>query len=141
MGGFDGGKLTSTVILGAEFKSFPNTFFESMSGFTTTGATSLNVNGINVSMVWAISKMGRLPSSQYYVAIGDSPVWGDRIVVLGVAILPVLASEVCGSTRRSPGPMNDRFTPRVGRAKILWKIYGLITLTLALFSGARNGSL
>ena len=133
----DGGALTQKVTLGREFKSFTNSFFESMSGFTTTGATIIErglwhsyIDGVGYLEDGSIA----LPRSIMLWRCVTHLLGGMGIVVLGVAILPVLG--VGGMQlyhAEVPGPMNERFTPRVGEgAKILWKIYGWITLILAL---------
>ena len=135
--GFDEGPKTRAVILGAEFMSFTNAFFESMSGFTTTGATIIEkglwhsyVDGVGYLEDGSIA----LPRSIMLWRCVTHLLGGMGIVVLGVAILPVLG--VGGMQlyhAEVTGPMNDRFTPRVGEgAKILWKIYAWITLVLAL---------
>ena len=136
--GFDGGPLTAQVTLGGEFLSFTNAFFESVSGFTTTGATIIErglwhtyIDGVGYLSDGSIA----LPRSIMLWRSVTHLLGGMGIVVLGVAVLPVLG--VGGMQlyhAEVPGPMNDRFTPRVGEgAKILWKIYGVMTLTLAVF--------
>ena len=135
--GFDGGSLTKSYTLGREFTLFSNAFFESMSGFTTTGATIIEKG------LWASYSGGQgyladgtlaLPRSLMLWRCVTHLLGGMGIVVLGVAILPILG--VGGMQlyhAEVPGPMNERFTPRIGEgAKILWKIYGWMTVCLAL---------
>ena len=134
--GLDGGQLTHSHTLGQEFTSFSNAFFESMSGFTTTGATIIEKG------LWASYSNGlgyladgtlALPRSLMLWRCVTHLLGGMGIVVLGVAILPILG--VGGMQlyhAEVPGPMNERFTPRIGEgAKLLWKIYGWMILCLA----------
>ncbi len=135
--GWDAGPLTKTQLLGQEFTSFSSAFFESMSGFTTTGATIIEKG------LWATYENGlgyladgtlALPRSIMLWRCVTHLLGGMGIVVLGVAVLPILG--VGGMQlyhAEVPGPLNERFTPRIGEgAKILWKIYGWMTLCLAL---------
>ncbi|OGA01709.1 MAG: potassium transporter Trk [Betaproteobacteria bacterium RIFCSPLOWO2_02_FULL_64_12] len=102
--------------------SFTDAYFETVSGLTTTGATTL-------------SGLDSLPPSinlwrMFLVWIG-----GMGVVVLAVAILPLLG--VGGSQifrAETPGPMKDtRLTPRITEtAKGLWLVYGLITVLCVL---------
>lgn len=89
-----------------------NAFFETMSGYTTTGATILNdievvPNGI---LFWR--------SLTHWIG-------GMGIIVLAIAILPLLG--VGGMqlfSAESPGPSADKLKPRItDTAKRLWLIY------------------
>ncbi|MDX9785100.1 MAG: potassium transporter TrkG [Spirochaetia bacterium] len=98
--------------------SFVDAFFETMSGFTTTGASILK----NIEV---------LPKSLLLWRATTHWLGGMGIVVLTVAIFPLLGF---GGLRlmeaESPGPSVDKITPRVsGTAKIFWFIY--LGLTLA----------
>ena len=92
--------------------------FETISGFTTTGATILN----DISTLPPAIMLWR-----------DFTHWlgGMGIIVLSVAILPFLG--VGGMqlfAAEAPGPTADRITPRITQtAKILWGVYVLISLT------------
>jgi len=101
--------------------SIPNltdAFFETMSGFTTTGASVLNnVEGLPHGILFWRSM------TQWLGGMG--------IIVLSLAILPVFgiggmqlfAAEV-------PGPVADKLNPRISQtAKNLWAIYIVFTLT------------
>ena len=133
----DGGVLSGPSELGHEFLSFTNAFFESMSGFTTTGATIIETGlwdeYVEGNGLLSNGQLG-LPRSIMLWRCVTHLLGGMGIVVLGVAILPILG--VGGMQlyhAEVPGPMNDRFTPKVGEgAKILWKIYGWMTIVLAL---------
>jgi len=97
-------------------------FFESMSGFTTTGASILN-------------DKESLPRSILLWQATTHWLGGMGIVVLTVAVFPLLG---IGGTAlmeaEAPGPQVDKFTPRISQtAKILWLIYlGLTTALVGL---------
>ncbi|OED34661.1 hypothetical protein AB834_06165 [PVC group bacterium (ex Bugula neritina AB1)] len=99
------------------FDSFIFSFFESASGFTTTGAT-------------AIVDIEVLPRSILLWRSLTHWLGGMGVVVLSVCILPLLG---VGGTQlfhaEAPGPLKDKLTPRIAStAKILWKIYFFFTL-------------
>lgn len=114
-------------IIGGAIPSFTDAFFETMSGFTTTGASILNdieamPHGL---LVWR-------SMTQWLGGMG--------IIVLSVAILPLLG--VGGMqlfVAEVPGPAPDKLHPRVkDTAKRLWAIYTIFTGTetiLLLFGG------
>ncbi len=98
--------------------SFTDAYFETMSGFTTTGATVL-------------SGLDHLPPSINFWRMFLVWLGGMGVVVLAVAILPLLG--VGGSQimkAETPGPMKDtKLTPRITEtAKGLWFVYAVITL-------------
>ncbi|MBM4201765.1 MAG: TrkH family potassium uptake protein [Gammaproteobacteria bacterium] len=102
--------------------SFTDAYFESMSGLSTTGATTLT--GID-----------ELPASVNFWRHELNWLGGMGIIVLAVAILPVLG--VGGRQMfmaETPGPMKDsKLTPRITEtAKNLWLIYAGITLACIL---------
>ena len=99
------------------FPSFTDAFFESASGFTTTGATVL----ADVEVLSPTIQLWR-HFSQW--------VGGMGIVLLGVAILPLLGQGGVHLYRAEfSGAKSQRLTPRVVEsAQALWKIY--LTLTL-----------
>jgi trk system potassium uptake protein len=92
-------------------------YFESVSGFTTTGATIL--------LDFAL-----YPRTFFFWRGLIQWVGGMGIIVLFVAILPQLG--VAGRRiffAEAPGPTEDKFTPRVAHtAKSLWLIYVVLTL-------------
>ncbi len=104
-----------------------NALFESMSGFTTTGATvmgdiSFETHGRAI-MLWR-------QQTQWLGGMG--------IVVLAVAILPELS--VGGAQlmdAEAPGPGIQKLTPRIAEtARALWKAYvGITVLEMALLYG------
>jgi trk system potassium uptake protein TrkH len=87
-------------------------FFESMSGFTTTGATIM-------------SDIETLPRGILLWRSTSQWLGGMGIVVLSVAVLPLLGIGGMQLFRAEvPGPSADRLTPRISStAKILWGVY------------------
>jgi trk system potassium uptake protein TrkH len=110
-----------------------NALFESMSGFTTTGATvlgeiSVEKHGYGL-MLWR-------QLTQWLGGMG--------IVVLAVAILPELS--VGGAQlmdAEAPGPGIEKLTPRIAEtARALWGAYlGLTVLEAVLLYGLHLGGL
>lgn len=109
------------------FDTFGNAFFESVSGFTTTGASVItNVEDVpEAILLWRslIQWLG-----------------GMGIIVLSVAILPFLGVGGMQLFKAEvPSPVPDKLKPRVSdTAKTLWKVYVLISmveLLLLLFGG------
>ncbi|MCK5448903.1 MAG: hypothetical protein KAJ43_12210, partial [Gemmatimonadetes bacterium] len=100
-------------------KSVAWAVFESVSGFTTTGAT-----------VFAVIE--DLPSSILLWRSLSHWIGGMGIIVLGVAILPLIG--VGGAQlffAEAPGITTDRLQPRIATtARLLWGVY--LGLTLAL---------
>ena len=102
--------------------SFTDAFFESMSGFTTTGATVLN-------------EIEKLPKALLFWRAFTHWIGGMGIIVLSLAILPLLGVGGMQLFKAEvPGPTADKLTPRVaGTAKILWMVYVGITLLEVMF--------
>jgi trk system potassium uptake protein TrkH len=92
--------------------------FESVSGFTTTGATVL-------------SGLDGLPSSVLLWRSITQWLGGMGIVIFGVAVLPLLGVGGMQLYKaEAPGPTKDKITPRIAEtAKVLWVLY--LGLTLA----------
>lgn len=109
--------------------SYTDAFFETMSGFTTTGA----------SILTAIEP---LPRSVLFWRSLTHWLGGMGIVVLTVAVLPFLGAGGVQLVRaESPGPTLDKIAPKITQtAKILWFIYlGLTVLqTLLLMLGGMD---
>lgn len=101
-------------------------YFESMSGFTTTGATVL-------------TEIEHLFHAMLFWRSFSHWLGGMGIVVLAVAILPMLGVGGMQLFRaEAPGPQTDRLTPRIAQtAKLLWGVYILLSLleTLLLWIG------
>lgn len=102
--------------------SITEAFFESMSGLTTTGATTLT--GIH-----------ELPVSILYYRQQLQWLGGMGIIVLAVAVMPMLGVGGMQLYRaETPGPVkNSKLTPRIAEtAKALWLIYLGLTIACAL---------
>ena len=106
--------------------SFIDCFFESMSGFTTTGSTILGTIEL-------------LPESLLFWRALTHWLGGMGIIVLSLAILPFLGVGGMQLFQAEvPGPTKDRLTPRIqDTARILWSAYLLFTVveTLLLMIG------
>ncbi|WP_430460730.1 TrkH family potassium uptake protein [Thalassolituus sp. LLYu03] len=101
---------------------FADAFFESLSGWTTTGAT-------------VMTGLEHLPKSILWYRQQLQWMGGMGIIVLAVAILPMLGIGGMQLYRAEmPGPMKDtKLTPRIAEtAKALWYIYLFLTLACAL---------
>lgn len=113
-------------LISGAIPSFTDAFFETISGFTTTGASILN-------------DIEALPKSILYWRAMTHWIGGMGIIVLTVAILPFLG--VGGMqllVAEMPGITPDRLHPRItATAKRLWGIYVLFTIieVLLLWAG------
>ncbi len=109
--------------------SFTDAFFETMSGFTTTGATIL-------------TDIEALPHGLLFWRSLTHWLGGMGIIVLSLAILPFLGVGGMQLFRAEvPGPTADKLTPRITEtAKILWGVYVIISMaeTLLLLLGGMN---
>jgi trk system potassium uptake protein TrkH len=109
--------------------SLTDAFFETMSGFTTTGATILTeIEGLPEGvLMWR--------SLTHWIG-------GMGIIVLSLAILPFLGVGGMQLFKAEvPGPTADKLTPRITEtAKILWGVYVVFTLvqTVLLMLGGMN---
>lgn len=102
--------------------SFTNAFFETISGYTTTGASILN--DIEV-----------LPEGILFWRSLTHWIGGMGIIVLAVAILPLLGiGGMQLFAAEAPGPNTDKLHPRItDTAKRLWLIYFGYTAAETLF--------
>lgn len=103
--------LTGTI------PSVTNAFFESASGFTTTGASIL-------------TNIESLPHGVLFWRSFTHWVGGMGIIVFSIAILPLLGVGGMQMFKaESPGPTADKLTPRIrNTAEILWGVYLLFTV-------------
>ncbi len=115
--------------LSGHMPSFTDAFFESMSGFTTTGGSVL-------------VRVEDLPHGLLFWRSLTHWLGGMGIIVLSLAILPLAG---VGGTQlykvEMPGPTPDKITPRVQQtAKMLWGVYVVLTAaeTLLLLAGGLN---
>lgn len=100
---------------------FTNAFFETMSGYTTTGASILN-------------NIESMPKSILFWRSMTHWIGGMGIIVLAIAILPLLGiGGMQLFAAEAPGPSADKLHPRItDTAKRLWYIYLGFTLTQAV---------
>ncbi len=101
--------------------SFTDAFFETMSGFTTTGATILQDIEI-------------LPHGLLFWRSFTHWLGGMGIILLSLAILPLLGVGGMQLYKAEvPGPEHDKLSPRIkDTAKILWEVYIIISLVEAV---------
>ncbi|PKA82326.1 trk system potassium uptake protein TrkH [Ulvibacter sp. MAR_2010_11] len=101
--------------------SFTDAFFETMSGYTTTGATILNDIEI-------------IPKGVLFWRSITHWIGGMGIIVLAIAILPLLGiGGMQLFAAEAPGPGGDKLHPRItDTAKRLWLIYVGYTLAETL---------
>ncbi|CAN5396040.1 TrkH family potassium uptake protein [soil metagenome] len=118
---------TLPFILSGAIPDFSDALFETVSGYTTTGASILDdIEAQSHSILfWR--------STTHWIG-------GMGIIVLTIAILPLLG--IGGMelfVAESPGPTKDKIHPRIKEtAKRLWAIYMLLTLAetiLLMFCG------
>ena len=103
--------------LSGYFVSYTDAFFETMSGFTTTGASILN-------------DIEAVPQGLLFWRSLTHWIGGMGIIVLSLAILPLLGiGGMQLFSAESPGPTTDKIHPKVREmAKRLWAIYVILTL-------------
>jgi trk system potassium uptake protein TrkH len=113
-------------VLSGEIPSYTDAFFETMSGFTTTGASILG--GPGAPQIEEISH-GLLFWRSLTQWLG-----GMGIIVLALAVLPILGVGGMQLFKAEvPGPSADKLTPRVREtAKRLWMIYVGLTVLQAM---------
>ena len=115
--------------LSGAIPSYVDAFFETMSGFTTTGASILTV-------------IEPLPRAILFWRSLTHWLGGMGIIVLTVAILPLLGIGGLQLIRaEAPGPKVDKLAPKVTEtAKILWLSYIVLSAleTMLLMVGGMN---
>ncbi|MBF0432637.1 MAG: TrkH family potassium uptake protein [Fibrobacteria bacterium] len=102
--------------------SITDSVFETMSGFTTTGATVI----LNIEEDLSKSLLFWRSFTQWMGGMG--------IIVLSLAIMPLLGAGGAVLYRAEvPGPSSDKIMPRLqATAKILWVVYVAFTVVLAI---------
>lgn len=98
------------------FSSFMDAFFESVSGFTTTGASVL-------------TNVERLPYGLLFWRNFTQWIGGMGIIVLAIAVLPQLSIGGMQLMKNEmPGPTFEQLKPRIKQTALsLWKIYMLFS--------------
>jgi trk system potassium uptake protein TrkH len=109
--------------------SFTDAFFETMSGFTATGASIIN-------------NIEAMPHGLLFWRSLTQWMGGMGFIVLSLAILPILGiGGMQLFVAEVPGPTKDKIHPRVREtAKRLWGIYVILTFAevLLLLIGGMN---
>lgn len=109
--------------------SYTDAFFETMSGFTTTGASILN-------------DIESMPHGLLFWRSMTQWLGGMGMIVLSIAILPILGiGGMQLFVAEVPGPTKDKIHPRIREtAKRLWAIYVFFTAveTLLLLIGGMS---
>lgn len=114
-------------LFGGFISDIPSAVFESVSGFTTTGAT-------------VISDIDTLPRSILFWRMLTHWLGGMGIIVLFVAIFPQMAGGAKQMFRSEvPGPVAEGLRPKIKETALaLWRIYIFLTLAetgLLIFAG------
>lgn len=116
-------------VLAGTASSYTDAFFETMSGFTTTGAT-------------VFTDIEALPKGILFWRSMTHWIGGMGIIVLSLAILPILGiGGMQLFVAEVPGVTPDKLHPRITQtAQRLWMIYVLLTLvqTILLLLGGMN---
>jgi len=107
--------------LSGSIPSVTDAFFETMSGFTTTGASILN-------------DIESLPKSILYWRSLTQWIGGIGIIVISIALLPIFGfTSVQLFSAEATGPTKDKIHPRISEAaKRLLGIYILLTVAEVL---------
>ena len=113
--------------LSGSIPSFADAFFETMSGYTTTGASIL-------------TQIESLPKCMLFWRSLTHWLGGMGIVVLTAAVLPLLGIGAYQLIKaEAPGPTLDKITPKIAEtAKVLWLIYLFLSAAetiLLIFGG------
>ena len=101
--------------------SLIDAFFETVSGFTTTGATIL-------------TNVEALPKGLLFWRSFTHWVGGMGVLVLSLALIPKMGARSIHLMRaESPGPSVDKLVPRVGKnAKILYQLYVWLSVLMLI---------
>jgi len=109
---------TLPYVFTGSIPSYTDAFFETLSGYSTTGSSILNDIEI-------------MPKGILFWRSATHWIGGMGIIVLTVAILPLLGiGGMQLFMAEAPGPSADKMHPRITEtAKRLWLIYFLLTFT------------
>lgn len=108
-------------IISGSIPNFTDAFFESMSGFTTTGSSILN-------------NIEEMPHGILFWRSLTQWLGGMGIVVLSLAILPAFGiGGVSLFSAESPGITPEKLNPKIkDTARILWNVYLIFTIVESL---------
>lgn len=114
-------------IISGSIPDFTNAYFETVSGFTTTGASIL-------------TDIESLPKSILYWRSLTHWLGGMGILVLVIAVLPAIGfGGVKLFVAEAPGPTSNKIHPRIRQTALrLWEVYAGLTLLLVIFLMAGN---
>lgn len=109
-------------LFGGAIPQLANAFFESVSGFTTTGASVLTAIEVQPESILLWRSL-----TQWIGGMG--------IVVLMIAVMPLLGiGGMQLFNAESPGVTVDKLTPRIKEtAGIMWVVYVVLTFALGFF--------
>ena len=112
---------TLPFLLGGHYFSFADAFFETVSGFTTTGAT-------------VITDIEALPKSLLFWRSLTQWLGGMGIMALFLAVISGIGSRANQIFRAEiPGPVSDKISPRIKEtARILWLTYVVLSSILLI---------
>ena len=111
--------------------NFFDAFFETVSGFTTTGATILSLSNTEISM----------PKSVMFWRIFTHWIGGMGVLVFLIALLPSKGDIMHVYRAESPGPSSSKLVSKIkNTAMILYCIYLVLTVAmmLMLYLGGMN---
>ncbi len=108
--------------IGGYINTVTDAFFETMSGFTTTGSTIL-------------TDIESLPKGVLFWRSLTQWQGGIGMVVFTVALLPIFGGGAAQMfDAETPGITHERFRPRIAQvAKRLWGVYMILTIILCCF--------
>lgn len=108
-------------MIGGYITNFTNAFFESMSGFTTTGATILD-------------DVEKLPHGILFWRTISQWIGGLGIVFFTIAVLPsMVGGNVKVFSAEATGPIKTKLHPRLSStAKSIWTVFLVLTVVCAL---------
>ncbi len=108
-------------LISGQITNFTNAYFETISGFTTTGCSILD-------------DVEKLPHALLFWRTMTQWIGGLGIVFFTIAILPMFGNgNVRVFAAEATGPIRARMHPRLStQAKWIWSIYLLLTVTCGL---------
>ena len=112
---------TMPFVIGGYLPSFTDAFFETMSGFSSTGATIMN-------------NIESMPHGILFWRAMTQWIGGLGIVFFTIAVLPIFGmGGIQVFAAEASGPTHDKVHPRIGvTAKWIWGIYAGMTGTLII---------
>ena len=118
-------------VISGEIPNFFDAFFETVSGFTTTGATVLSLSNDKIDLSMGIM----------FWRIFTHFIGGMGVLVFLLAVLPLGGDAMHILRAESPGPSASKFVSKIRHtARILYAIYIILTVleTILLLLGGMN---